>query len=71
MVIYFVELPMDSMVDLSIVFCKRLPDGSSLFAHPMSIGDSWQDLTDGFYATPTSMSSGQVVTVEILGYKML
>jgi hypothetical protein len=37
----------------------------------MSIGDSWQDLTDGFYATPTSMSGSQVVTVEILGYKML
>ena len=27
MVIEIVDLPIDSMVDLSIVFCKRLPEG--------------------------------------------
>ena len=25
-----VDLPIDSMVDLSIVFCKRLPEGKSI-----------------------------------------
>ena len=29
MVIEIVDLPINSMVDLSIVFCKRLPEGIS------------------------------------------
>jgi len=37
MAIEIVDLPINSMVDLSIVFCKRLPEGN----HGMII-DDWK-----------------------------